>query len=112
MGRPNAWAGSTRRETLPPDWPKIRERVLDRDGRRCRHIRADTELRCTELATDVDHVGDRLDHSDENLVSKCGYHHLRKTAAEANRARALTTTARRALEKRGPEQHPGVVPRT
>jgi hypothetical protein len=30
-----AWEGSTRRRRLPPDWPAITARILERDGRRC-----------------------------------------------------------------------------
>lgn len=106
----DGWRGSTRRQTLPPDWPKIRAIVLKRDGYRCRHERADGLGRCVETATDVDHVGDRHDHRPENLESKCEFHHLRKSSAEGNAARkVLTVTRRRALEKRGPESHPGII---
>jgi hypothetical protein len=40
---------------LPADWPRIRARVLRRDGNRCTH-RDQYGERCEELATDVDHI--------------------------------------------------------
>lgn len=79
------WAGSTRRATLPPGWPIIRARILDRDGHRCTWV--EDGQRCVAVATEVDHVNDREDHGDGNLRSLCEPHHAQRTAAQANEAR-------------------------
>jgi 5-methylcytosine-specific restriction protein A len=96
------WTGSDRHDRLPPDWARRRARVLARDGRQCTHTRADTGLRCSAIATDVDHVEPGDDHSDSNLTSLCHHHHLRKSGAEGGRASRQPTTKRRT--------HPGILP--
>lgn len=93
---------SWRSVPLPRDWPAITKRILERDGYRCTAIRSD-DTRCPQRATDVHHVGDENDHSDANLMSMCGWHHDRLTAAKANAARVRKTT-------RFPsEKHPGLL---
>lgn len=79
------WLGSDRKERLPPDWPKIRKRILKRDGHRCRWTIAGH--RCEARATDVDHIVPGDDHSDDNLQSLCGPHHLRKTGRDSHNQR-------------------------
>jgi 5-methylcytosine-specific restriction protein A len=98
------WKNSNRRNQLPADWEKIRERTFRRDGYRCTAIRADTGNRCPDRATDCDHVDQsrNWDHSDENLTSLCSWHHDRKSSAEGGRAKA----ARYAAKKR---RHPGLL---
>lgn len=99
-----AWEGSTRRSRLPNDWyTRIRPRILHRDGHQCT-ARDHTGKRCTEPATDVDHIIPGDDHRDDNLTALCTWHHLRKTAAEANRAR------KRYTNRRPREPHPGITP--
>jgi hypothetical protein len=99
------WKGSTRRVTLPPDWEtRIRPAVLARDGHRCTHIRTDGGTRCTERATDVDHLGSPYDHRLENLAAKCGWHHQRKSSQQG----AAAANARRIPRGRPPEPHPGL----
>lgn len=95
------WASSDRRSELPPDWPRIRRRVLRRDGYRCTWV--EVGVRCSALATDVDHAGERMDHSDESLRSLCEPHHKAKTQAEAAAARAAKS------RRRPPPPHPGMV---
>lgn len=92
---------SRRRAELPADWPKIREAILKRDGRRCRW-KLPSGKRCPRTATDVDHVGSRFDHSDRNLRSLCSTHHGRVTARQGIRARAPRKKSRRPAER-----HPG-----
>lgn len=94
------WAGSQRRDELPPDWPEIRKRVFRRDGYRCTAMTP--YGRCPQIATDCDHVGDRHDHSDGNLTSLCGDHHRKKTAQQGVEARIKKYTTPR----RPPEVHP------
>lgn len=99
---PGQWQGSNRRQELPPDWETvIRPRILARDGYQCRWL--DDGVRCTYKATDIDHIGDKHDHRDENLRALCGWHHKKRTAQQGNAAR------RRIPEKRRPERHPGLL---
>lgn len=82
-----AWAGSTRRTELPPDWSTRRIRVLRRDvlctlGTTCRGL---------ALSTEVHHRGDKHDHSLEQLGGVCHNCHVAETqqqAADARRAAA------------------------
>jgi hypothetical protein len=48
----------------------------------------DSGDRCPEMATDVDHVGDRFDHSPANLRSLCGWHHRQRTSTQGALAKA------------------------
>lgn len=101
------WEGSDRRLRLPVDWPKRRNHVLKRDGRRCTHV-DDLGQRCIEDATDVDHIiaGDNHDYS--NLRSLCRWHHQRKSSAEG--AAALVAKKRRNAQRfKRTEQHPGLL---
>lgn len=84
-----AWDKSSRgdrRQTLPKDWERIRKRILQRDGYTCqnRNVYGDP---CREIATDIDHIGNRLDHSDANLQALCEWHHDQKTAQQGADAR-------------------------
>lgn len=100
---PGHWAGSTRRDTLPANWPAVRRHVFKRDGWQCTEI-IDGQ-RCTNRATDCDHIGDRLDHRPEMLRSKCKTHHAIKSSREGNAARAAVMAT--AYHKR--EKHPGII---
>lgn len=101
---PGGWSDSNRRAELPPNWAsEIRPRILERDGYRCTAILRNNGRRCPDKATDVDHVGDRHDHCDENLASLCEWHHDRKSSAEGNAAR------KRISSRRPPERHPGLL---
>ncbi|WP_230671010.1 HNH endonuclease [Rathayibacter sp. Leaf248] len=106
---PTGWRGSTRKQTLPPDWPTIRRHVLERDGHRCQHIRYDTGRICGAHATDCDHLEDRTDHRPENLAAKCSHHHDEKTNREAGYA---SGAARRAKRDAAQPQHPGLLTET
>lgn len=94
------WAGSNRRDELPPDWPQRRARILNREGHRCTATMSDGS-RCTWPASDVDHIKPGNDHSDTNLRAICSWHHQRKSSAEGNAARLRPTQARPG------ELHPG-----
>lgn len=96
---PGAWEGG--RRVLPADWARIRRRVLERDGHRCTWV-TDGQ-RCSERATDVDHIGDRDDHDDDNLAGLCSWHHDRKSSAQGNAARVRRT------ERHPTEPHPGLT---
>jgi len=97
-----AWDGSDRAARLPPDWPQRRAAALTRDGYRCTRIRAD-DTRCTETATDVDHIAPGDDHELDNLASLCGWHHQRKSAQEGGQAAWMN----RPPKRRPVERHPG-----
>lgn len=102
---PGGWQGSNRKAELPPDWASaIRPRILARDGYQCTEL--DDGVRCTHRATDVDHIGDKHDHTDENLRSLCDWHHKKRSSAQGNAVR------RRIPERRRPEPHPGLRKRT
>lgn len=76
---PEAWEGSTRSKRLPPDWPRIRRRILRRDPI-CKV--------CDDaLSTEVDHIDDPDDHSDPNLQGICSPCHKDKTQQEARAAK-------------------------
>lgn len=93
------WQGSTRAQRLPPDWPAIRLRILQRDGHRCQ-----IQLPgCTIDATEVDHINPGDDHTDTNLQAACPWCHSKKSSAEGNAART------RLSNKRKPEPHPGIL---
>lgn len=99
-----AWSGSTRRDRLPPGWPAIRARILQRDGHRCTHT--DHGQRCPAPATDVDHitpVSQGGTDAPANLRSLCRRHHGLKSSAEGNAARW------KYRDKRPSEKHPGLI---
>lgn len=97
-----AWEGSTRRETLPPNWREIREAVFARDGYRCVEIMPDGR-RCINPAQECDHGDDRLDHSMGNLRSLCKPHHAARSASQGGRASQAARKKRRRL--RPAERH-------
>lgn len=83
-----AWDGSTRRQRLPKDWPRIRRRIIRRDKGVCTALYSDGR-RCDLLGTDVDHIVPGDDHSDANLQLLCTWHHTRKSSSEGGTAAAL-----------------------
>lgn len=102
------WEGSTRKETLPKEWPALRLAVFARDGNRCVIIKANGR-RCWDKATDCDHIGDREDHSMENLRSLCAWHHQRRSSSQGRRGRSKAEEPWRKLLRREPEKHPGSI---
>ena len=98
------WAGSTRKQELPADWPTIRLTVLIRDGYHCQHVREDTGRRCGMYATDVDHITPGSNHDPSNLQSLCHWHHLRKSGREGGLA------SQRARRRKTTFEHPGYLP--
>jgi 5-methylcytosine-specific restriction enzyme A len=98
---PGGWQGSTRRTSLPPNWPQLCAAVLDRDSHRCTWI--EDNRRCPAEATEVDHIQRGDDHRMVNLRALCAWHHGRKSSAEGNAARWAVR------EQRAPEAHPGMT---
>lgn len=99
------WAGSRRRETLPPDWDMRAAATLRRAGHRCEHVREDTGRPCGERATDADHIIPHSEGGDDgpgNLQALCQYHHNRKSGFEGARGAA------RARARKQPPKHPGI----
>ncbi|TQF03921.1 HNH endonuclease [Kitasatospora acidiphila] len=96
------WQGSNRRSELPSDWSSRRQAVLARDGYQCTWIES-TSQRCTEKATDVDHIIPGGSHEPANLRALCSWHHSRKSSAEGNAARL------RLSMKRPKPRHPGLI---
>jgi len=102
-----AWAGSGRRARLPHGWPKIRARILKRDGRIC-HV-------CHGPGADaVDHIIPGDDHSDGNLAAihqdVPPFCHRKKSSHEGADA-AKAARARRPGRRRPREPHPGLIRR-
>jgi 5-methylcytosine-specific restriction protein A len=96
-----------RTEPLPKGWARIRERILNRDKRSCQWIRVDTEEKCGETATHVDHkvnAGSGGADGDANLQALCAYHHGIKTGREGGHAAPPRPTKARDAEK-----HPGML---
>jgi 5-methylcytosine-specific restriction protein A len=93
---------------LPKGWPRIRARILKRDGWVCQWDVV-TGGKCGEPANQVDHKVNAAsgvdNHSDENLWSLCQWHHDQKTGREASAvAHAHPPRARPT------EAHPGLLP--
>ena len=106
---PTGWVKKQPSRPLPPDWPKRREHVLLRDGRRCQHVREDTGRRCLQWANEVDHVLERSEggsDDESNLASKCEWHHKMKTAHHAG---MKSQRARRKRERNYLPPHPGIL---
>jgi 5-methylcytosine-specific restriction endonuclease McrA len=103
----SGWEGSDRRLRLPPDWDKIRKRILKRDAYRCKVKNAYGE-RCKEPAVDVDHIINNDDHRESNLQAICDWHHKGKTNSEA-RAAQLAAIRRTSKKFVRTETHPGLL---
>lgn len=76
--RPEAWAGSTRRARLPPDWDSLRLLVLERDGFTC--------TSCGAPGNRVDHIVAGDNHHPSNLTTLCLPCDRRKSGSEGGRA--------------------------
>jgi 5-methylcytosine-specific restriction protein A len=98
-----SWDDSRRRSELPANWStEIVPRIKKRDGNRCTWITRNGH-RCAETThLEVDHIGDKHDHSDGNLRTLCHYHHKQRTAQQSAAAR------RPPSQRRPPEKHPGL----
>lgn len=96
----NGWATSNRRDRLPRDWKRIRERVLVRDRYMCQWPLPGAG-RCGAPAREVDHRVDPDAHGDDQLWCLCRFHHNEKTQAEA--------LAGRVFQRRTAETHPGLI---
>lgn len=80
------WEGSTRRQTLPANWYReIRPAVIARD-RSCRWPTPGGGVCGDPGANQVDHIGDRDDHSLGNLQLLCEAHHRFKSAQQGGLA--------------------------
>lgn len=105
-----SWTSSDRRDRLPPDWEKIRKRVLRRDHGVCQ---ADSERRlgqsCGKPANQVDHVRAGDDHSEENLQALCEWHHNQKSGREGAEASRKARAQRATRFRRTEERHPGLL---
>lgn len=98
------WQNSTRRDRLPPDWPKIAARVLRNAQKRCQ-IKGP---RCEVIATEVDHINAGDDHSEKNLQAVC--HECHKTKSSQEGAAALHAKRRQISKKfKRVESHPGLM---
>lgn len=101
------WAGSTRRPTLGKEYFRNRAFVMKRDGKQCQ-IR--TPGLCIGVATDCDHIGDRLDHSVENMRAACHPCHAQRSGQQGGQASGNRSHARAQSRLRPVERHPGLKP--
>lgn len=92
------WKGSTRRARLPRNWDTLRATVLEEAQYQCEYV--DHGVRCTNIATDCDHIINNDNHSRENLQALCPFHHGQKSSHEGN-------TARKKKYSKRTEPHPG-----
>ena len=95
------WTTSDRRTHLPSNWATIRARVLKRDRGVCQ-LR---DAGCTVRATEVDHIGQRDDHTLTNLRAVCRACHAGRTGAQAKAAQRAVA----ARGRRPDEPHPGLA---
>lgn len=108
-----AWSTSNRRSRLPGNWSSLRNRVFKEKGRQC-YIMEDG-VRCTNHATEVDHLRAGDDHSMANLFPICSPHHASKSGREGWEAyRKKLAIARWKAEKEFGlhEEHPTRNPET
>lgn len=91
-----SWSSSARRTELPSNWDQLRREVLQDENYSCR--------RCGAFANQADHIGDRHNHSRDNLQPLCEPCHRKKTAREGKLARYRLAPIR---GKRF-EPHPGM----
>lgn len=104
-GPVSGWQDSTRRDRLPPEWPKLRKRILKRDGHQCQTEMSNENI-CGRRATQVDHIRPGDDHREENLEAICEWHHKKKSSREGNAARRQRQRQKQD-QFRVVEDHPG-----
>lgn len=97
------WADRPHGRTLPPDWGRTRRRILRRDPHCTLQDRG-----CTQVSTEVDHIGDPDEHHDSNLRGVCHPCHTKRTARQAAAGRAEARARR--PRNRPTEPHPGLLP--
>lgn len=110
---PAAWPSSTPHDSLEhmSRWgtrrgvPRhVRERIMSRDRGECQLGYLN---HCTIIATEIDHVGDPHDDSDDNLRAVCSPCHRARTMQQS-RAGSAASAARRAARRKLPQKpHPG-----
>jgi hypothetical protein len=80
------WQDSRRRAAIPSDWQRTRSRIFQRDSYRCACV--ESEQRCTHTASEIDHIDNPKDHSDQNLRAICSHHFARRWSAQPTRSPA------------------------
>lgn len=98
------WAGSSRAERLPPDWPQLRAEVERRAAGRCEAL--EHAAGCHGIGAECDHIIAGDNHQLDNLQWLSGPCHAAKTQREARAARA-----RNARRRPRTEPHPGRITR-
>lgn len=93
------WAGSDRVKRLPPGWPKIRAKILERDPT-CMVCHVRPSAFCDHIVAKED------DHRPEGLQGICGPCHDQKSSREGNDAQRANPRPGRA---RPAEKHPGLL---
>lgn len=107
MASGGQWQGSTRRASLGKTYFRNRAVVMRRD----RECQIRTPGLCIGTVTDCDHIGDRLDHSPENMRGACHPCHGQRSGQQGGQAAGVQRRAQVAARKRPQESHPGLAPR-
>ena len=89
---------------MPPDWMRRRNHVLKRDARICKI----QDPMCISVATEVDHIGDRMNHSEGNLRAACKPCHQNRSSGQGGAAAGRMRRAMASQRRRPPEAHPGI----
>lgn len=96
-------AGSRRTVPLPGNWQAVVPVILARDPV-CRWgILPGESGACAAPATEVDHMGAAQDHDPVLLRGICNPHHVKRSSAQGNAAKARL----RSLRYRPEDKHPG-----
>jgi hypothetical protein len=105
--------GDEKGRNLPPNWPALVKAVKHRAKatsplgiEQCEGRLPRSGKRCTELGVDVDHTGDRDDHSLGKLRLKCEHCHDKKTSSQGHQAWAAKKGPKKSLRR---DEHPGRV---
>lgn len=102
-----SWENSNRKSRLPSNWKMLRLHVLKRDDYKCQET--DHGKRCTDVATEVDHIVAGDNHRPENLRALCRRHHSKKSALEGAVAAKAARERKHNKLRRKEETHPSLL---
>lgn len=101
------WSSSSRRQSLPTDWPVIRRGVLARDGYACQWPLAGRI--CAAPANQCDHIDPAGGDDPSNLRALCAGHHTYRSSQQGGQAFGAVRKRMAAARFRPREAHPGLI---